>query len=99
MDKKMSTFATLAGAALFAGLVTLTPAQASDNPFAVQPLERGHMQLAETEGKCGEGKSAEGKCGEGKCGEGMAAEGKCGEGKMDETAEGKCGEGKCGGGN
>jgi uncharacterized low-complexity protein len=109
MNNKTLFSATLSGAALVGSLATFTLAQASDNPFAAQPLDRGYMQLAETEGKCGEGKcgegkAAEGKCGEdkaaeGKCGEGKTAEGKCGEGKADKAAEGKCGEGKCGGGN
>ena len=76
-------------------------APAGENPFAMNELESGYMQVAGNEGKCGEGKCGgdkgkkEGKCGddkgkkEGKCGEG-----KCGEGKK---KEGKCGEGKCGG--
>jgi len=99
MNNKTLFSATLSGAALVGSLATFTLAQASDNPFAAQPLDRGYMQLAETEGKCGEGKCGEGKTAEGKCGEGKAAEGKCGEGKADKAAEGKCGEGKCGGGN
>ena len=70
-------------------------APAGDNPFAMNDLGSGYMQVADNhEGKCGEGKKKEGKCGEGKCGEGKKKEGKCGEGKK---KEGKCGEGKCGG--
>ena len=77
------------GAAL-AGTLSAGSALAAENPFGLQPLDSGYMQLASShmEGKCGEGKSetSEGKCGEGKCGEGKS-----------ETSEGKCGEGKCGG--
>ncbi len=79
------------------------------NPFGMQNLESGYMQLAE--GKCGEGKmKKEGKCGEGKCGGDKAKEAKCGEGKCggdkkskeakcggSKAKEAKCGEGKCGG--
>jgi len=93
------------GSTFAAGMSTSPVANADANPFGMQNLESGYMQVAE--GKCGEGKCGgdkmdkEGKCGEGKCGEGkmskegkmkMNKEGKCGEGKMDK--EGKCGEGK-----
>ena len=73
------------------------------NPFAMNELSSGYMQLAYGDGKKaeGEGKCGEGKCGdkkgdkEGKCGEKKGdKEGKCGEKKGDK--EGKCGEGKCG---
>jgi uncharacterized low-complexity protein len=96
MDHKTLTLATLAGAALVGSLATFSLAQASDNPFAAQPPDRGDTRPAETAGRCGEGK-----CGEGRCGEAMALEGRCGGGDAgaDEAAEGKCGEGKCGGGN
>ncbi len=82
---------------------------ANENPFAMNDLSSGYMQLAsgygdaksDKEGKCGEGKCGEdkdkgdkeGKCGEGKCG---------GKGEMKKNMEGKCGgdkaekEGKCG---
>ena len=83
------------------GTLSATSAVSAENPFAMQELDSGYMQLADghMEGKCGEGKcgssaaapakTAEGKCGEGKCGGSMAAPAK--------AAEGKCGEGKCGG--
>lgn len=74
------------------------------NPFAMNDLSGGYMQLAygygdaksDKEGKNGEDKKdgKEGKCGEGKCGE---------KGEMKKNMEGKCGEkksekeGKCGG--
>ncbi len=85
-------------------------ADVNTNPFAMDELSSGYMQLAasyagnksDKEGKCGEGKCGEKKdAGEGKCGgEKSEKEGKCGEGKCGgEKAEkeGKCGEGKCGG--
>jgi len=79
-------------------------ANADTNPFGMQNLESGYMQVAE--GKCGEGKCGEGKKKmeskmkkEGKCGEShmKEKEGKCGQDKMKDGAkmkEGKCGEGK-----
>ena len=87
---------TAIGAAVV-GSLSATSSIAADNPFAMQQLDSGYMQVA-MEGKCGEGKcggaggaakSMEGKCGEGKCG-GMKSEAK-------KAMEGKCGEGKCGG--
>lgn len=72
---------------------------ADSNPFGMQNLGGGYMQVADSgmrEGKCGEGKmkkEMEGKCGESHKKE---MEGKCGEGKMKKEMEGKCGEGKCG---
>jgi len=88
---------TAIGAAVV-GSLSATATIAADNPFAMQELDSGYMQVA-MEGKCGEGKcggaggeakkAMEGKCGEGKCG------GAGGEAKK--AMEGKCGEGKCGG--
>ena len=97
------------GATFAAGLAATPLANAAENPFGIQNLEGGYMQVAEA--KCGgnmdSNKDAEGKCGEakkaaaeGKCGEGKKdAEGKCGEAKKEavKMEEGKCGEAKCGG--
>ena len=81
---------------------------AAENPFGMTDASATQMQLADSQGKCGEGKCGdsmkkkEGKCGdsmkkkEGKCGEGKCGEGKCGDSKKDDK-KGKCGEGKCGG--
>lgn len=104
---------SIAMGATFAATMAATPlANAAENPFGMQNLESGYMQVAEAkcggnmeadktaEGKCGEGKKAAAKDAEGKCGEGKKdAEGKCGEGKKEaaKTKEGKCGEAKCGG--
>jgi uncharacterized low-complexity protein len=105
------TLATAIGATLAGGLAFASNTQAADNPFSVQELNAGYMQVAMEEGKCGEGKcgsdmkATEGKCGEGKCGGDMmkAGEGKCG---GEKAKEGSCGgkmegteksmEGKCG---
>ena len=107
MKKSLSA---VLGTTFIAAMSASPMANADANPFGMQNLESGYMQVAE--GKCGEGKTKkEGKCGEGKCGEGKTkkegkcGEGKCGEGKMkkegkcgdDKAKEAKCGEGKCGG--
>jgi len=105
MKNTMKKSLSIALGTTFIAAMSASPvANADANPFGMQNLESGYMQVAE--GKCGEGKCGEGKmkkeakCGEGKCGEGMmkkeqAKEGKCGEGKAKKEA--KCGEGKCGG--
>ncbi|MER0169145.1 MAG: hypothetical protein DU489_00735 [Nitrosomonas sp.] len=77
------------------------------NPFAMNELSGGYMQLADASGAANKpaqdgGKETkqnmEGKCGEGKCGSKKEMkqnmEGKCGGKKAEQ--EGKCGEGKCG---
>ena len=99
----------IAMSATFVAAMAASPvANADSNPFGMQSMASGYMQLAE--GKCGEGKcggkkvekAKEAKCGEGKCGDDkkMKKEGKCGEGKCGDDKkmkkEGKCGEGKCG---
>ena len=103
MKNTMKKSLSIALGTTFIAAMSASPvANADANPFGMQNLESGYMQVAE--GKCGEGKCGEGKmkkeakCGEGKCGEGkMNKEGKCGEGKA--SKEAKCGEGKCGGKN
>jgi len=109
--KSMTTLSIAAGTAFVASLAMGNVANAAEgaNPFAMNELSGGYMQLDEA--KCGGSKTMtkemEGKCGgskksseEGKCGEGknmkQEREGKCGEGKKTKK-EGKCGEGKCGG--
>ena len=99
MKKTMKKSLSIALGTTFIAAMSASPiANADTNPFGMQNLESGYMQVAE--GKCGEGKCGEGKMDkakEGKCGEGKmdkAKEGKCGEGKA--KKEGKCGEGKCG---
>ena len=100
--KTINTLSIAAGTAFVASLAMGSVANAAEgaNPFAMNELSSGYMQLAE--GKCGEGKcggkkmdknSKGGKCGDSKK---MEKEGKCG-GDKKMKKEGKCGEGKCGG--
>ena len=92
------------GATFAASLAASTVAQAAPaagaNPFAMNDLGHGYMQVADSkDGKCGAGKKEEAKEKEGKCGEGKAksTEGKCGEGKCGEGMKKKKDEeGKCG---
>jgi uncharacterized low-complexity protein len=104
--KSMTTLSIAAGTAFVASLAVSNVANAAEgaNPFAMNELSGGYMQLADakgSEGKCGGMKKdeKEGKCGEGKCGGSKAMdknmEGNCGGKKA--KKEGKCGEGKCGG--
>jgi len=70
--------------ATFAAAISVSPVASADtNPFGMQDLGSGYMQLAE--GKCGDSKKA----GETKCGANKKEEAK---GKKD----GKCGQAKCG---
>ncbi|MBT8133257.1 MAG: hypothetical protein KJO03_02040 [Gammaproteobacteria bacterium] len=103
MKNTMKKSLSAAAGVTFVAAMSASPIASADaNPFGMQNLEGGYMQVAE--GKCGEGKCGgkkadkEGKCGEGKKAdkEGKCGEGKCGEGKKADK-EGKCGEGKCGG--
>ena len=72
------------------------------NPFGMQQLDGGYVQLAEAkakDGKCGEGKCGDNKTAETKAKDGKCGEGKCGDNKAEEAEkvkEAKCGEGKCG---
>lgn len=99
------SLAVAMGATFVAAMSAAPIANADSNPFGMNNLDSGYMQVAE--GKCGESKmKKEGSCGEskdkgkkeGKCGESMMkdSEGKCGGDKK--MKEGKCGEGKCGAG-
>ena len=103
------TLATAIGAALVGSMSVTTGALAAENPFGLQELGGGYMQVAMNEGKCGgDKKTGEAKCGgdkkagEAKCGgDKKAGEGKCGgDKKAGEGKSGgdkKAGEGKCGG--
>ena len=81
---KLTPIAAALGTTFAVSLMTSPVANAAENPFELNDLNSGYMQLAE------------GNCGEGKCGEGEG-EGSCGEGEGD--GEGTCGEGSCGGNN
>ncbi len=106
--KSMKPISLAIGTAFVTSLAASNVSAATDanaNPFAMNDLSSGYMQLAygdanaksDKEGKYGEDKKA-GK--EGKCGEKSGKEGKCGEGKcgekdeMKKNMEGKCGEKK-----
>ena len=109
--KSITTLSIAAGTAFVASLAMGNVANAAEgaNPFAMNEMSGGYMQLAE--GKCGgsmNGKSdmKEGKCGgnmkqgksnkEGKCGNNKdMKEGKCGGSKQMDEQKGKK-EGKCG---
>jgi len=97
----LKPIAVALGAVMATSLVSLSAANADENPFGMTKLSGGYMVVAGAEGKCGEGKcggekktKTEGKCGEGKCGGDKKTET---EGAGDKKSEGKCGEGKCGG--
>ncbi|HSO47643.1 MAG TPA: hypothetical protein VLQ68_06885 [Rhizobiaceae bacterium] len=81
MSKK-TLIAAAVGTAFVAGMTAAPFASATDNPFAMQSLDRGYM-VAQA------GKTAEGKCGQGKCGAmNKAAENKCGAAMMDADKDG-----------
>ena len=84
MKKSMKKSLSIALGTTFIAAMSASPvANADTNPFGMQNLESGYMQVAE--GKCGEGKAKEAKCGEGMMN------------KSEKAKEAKCGEGKCGG--
>ena len=89
MKNTMKKSLSVAMGATFLTAMSVSPIVSADaNPFGMQNLESGYLQVAE--GKCGEGKmdtsekAKEAKCGEGKCGEGKME-------KSEKTKEGKCG--------
>ncbi len=100
--KSITTLSIAAGTAFIASLAMGNIANAAEgaNPFAMNEMSGGYMQLAE--GKCGgmkKSKDMEGKCG-GKSMEKGMKDGKCGDSKAMKKSkgmDGKCGEGKCGG--
>ena len=104
MNKK--TLSLTLGTALASSLLSATPSlQASENPFAMTPINTA-QQLAEADNKMNEGgcsgKMKEGKCGEGKCGANKTKDMKGKEGgcsaKMPEGGcSGKMPEGGCNG--
>ena len=96
--KKLTRLAAIVGSMLFA-MAFVNTASAETNPFAQADQIQ---QVAQPDGKCGEGKCGDKtkkdkKCGEGKCGDKKkkCGEGKCGDKKAKKDK--KCGEGKCGG--
>ena len=88
MSNKTKPIAAVLGTTFAISLMASPIANAEQNPFEINELNNGFMQVADGHG---EGSCGEGSCGEGK-GEGSCGEGSCGEGK----GEGSCGEGSCG---
>lgn len=98
MSKKFSKkpLAAAVGSAVAATLSMAPAVNAEQNPFSMNELSSGYMQVVEGEMKCGSNmKEGEGSCGGKKAGKDV--EGKCAGDKSEKKAEGKCGEGKCGG--
>jgi uncharacterized low-complexity protein len=81
---KTTIVSAAVGGAFAASLGAAPLATAADNPFAMQPLDRGY-QVAEA------GKMGSGKCGAGKCGAAMRKDthAMCGMAMMDENKDGK----------
>lgn len=103
---KIKKSLAIAMGASFAATVSAAPmANTDNNPFGMQSLTSGYMQVADKnmgEGNCGANKkAAEASCG-GK--QKKTTEGNCGgnknatSNKSNNMPEGKCGEGKCGAG-
>jgi uncharacterized low-complexity protein len=104
---KKSPLAAAIGTAVVSTFAA-TAVHAEANPFALNEMSEGYMQLAAADadaaveaGKAGEMKCGasmkkeEGRCGDGKCGEGKCA-GKKAAADGEKAKEGKCGEVKCG---
>lgn len=119
MTIKKAPLAIAVGTSLLGGLVvtsvnaeTNSDLNLVNNPFALNELDSGYMQLTKADSQKGAVKMKDGACGEGKCGASMmpkgalekTVEGKCAGNKpmpntkkgVDKGMEGKCGEGKCG---
>lgn len=73
MARKKTAMTLALGTAFAASLAAAPIANAAENPFQMDSLQKGY-QVADL-------KAEEGKCGEGKCGGDKDKEGKCGEGK------------------
>jgi uncharacterized low-complexity protein len=91
MSSKKSLISVAVGSVFATTLVT-APAFATENPFAMQSMDRGYM-VVEAGGGHGEKKAGEGKCGAMKAGEGTcgakASEGLCGATMADINKDGK----------
>ena len=85
MASKKTAVSVAIGSAFAAGMARTPIANAAENPFAQQSLDRGYMVAdAGVQGKCGAGKCGGAKAAEAKCGEG-----KCGPAMMDANKDGK----------
>jgi uncharacterized low-complexity protein len=70
MSKRKSIISVAVGSAFAVTLGVAPIASAAENPFSMQPMEKGYM-VAEA-GKYDDKKAGEGKCGESRCGAAMA---------------------------
>lgn len=83
MSSKKTLISVAVGSA-FAAFIGIAPfAAATENPFALQSLEKGYRVADHHEAKP---KMEEGKCGEGKCGMAMADSNKDGKMSKEEAA-------------
>jgi len=85
MPHKKSVISIAIGSAFAATLGVAPIASAADNPFVIQPLDKGYMAA---QGH-GEMKIAQAKCGQGKCGAMKSSEGMCGVTMADSNKDGK----------
>ena len=90
MSRKKSIISIAVGSAFAATLGVAPIASAAENPFTIQPLDKGYMVADAGYGgkKTGEGKCGGMKAGEGKCGA-KASEGMCGVTMADINKDGK----------
>ena len=92
MTIKKSPLAIAVGTTLLGGLAA-TSANAEmnadlglvNNPFSLNEMDSGYMQLAKSDSKKSAVKMQDGACGEGKCGASMMPKG-----ALEKTVEGKC---------
>ncbi len=105
MAIKKSTLTLALGTVFAASLAASPVANAAQNPFAMQSLDKGYMVADAGEkakdGKCGGEKADAMKAEEGKCGGKKAAttkakDAKCGGNMEKDAAAGKMKDGKCG---
>jgi uncharacterized low-complexity protein len=80
MASKKTAVSVAVGSAFVAGMAMTPMANAAENPFALQSLDRGYM-VADNH--------MHGKCGAGKCGGMKSGEAKCGMSMMDANKDGK----------
>ncbi len=83
MSKRKSVISAAIGSVFTVTLGVASIASAEENPFNIQPLEKGYM-IAYGDSKADQHKSGEGKCGESKCGAKMADSNKDGKITKDE---------------
>lgn len=80
MANRKTAVGMAVGSAFVAGMAMTPAANAAENPFALQSLDRGYM-VADA--------GMQGKCGAGKCGGMKSGEAKCGMSMLDTNKDGK----------